>query len=144
MLILVKLYLWRYSPLLDLGRFFSFLVFYTVGRIPWTGDQPVARPLPAHKTTQTQKKHTQASMPLSGIRTHVPSICAGKDSSCRRPRGHCDRHIPELFQLYIPKGCRVLLVLTCFLKLCPEMHLKILSAISIALLYQYALCYFIH
>jgi hypothetical protein len=28
--------------LLDLGRFFSFL--YTVGRTPWTGDQPVARP----------------------------------------------------------------------------------------------------
>jgi hypothetical protein len=42
------LYLWLNSPLLDLGRFFSFLLLYTVGRIPWTGDQPVARPLPAH------------------------------------------------------------------------------------------------
>jgi hypothetical protein len=29
--------------------------FYTVGRTPWTGDQPVARPLHAHRTTQTQK-----------------------------------------------------------------------------------------
>jgi hypothetical protein len=27
--------------LLDLGRFFSFLMLYTVGRTPWTGDQPV-------------------------------------------------------------------------------------------------------
>jgi hypothetical protein len=41
---------------LDLGRFFSFLIFYTVGRTPWTGDQPVARPLPAHRTAQTRKK----------------------------------------------------------------------------------------
>jgi hypothetical protein len=29
-------------------RLFSFLIFYTVGRIPWTGDQPVARPLSAY------------------------------------------------------------------------------------------------
>jgi hypothetical protein len=36
--------LWLYSPLLDLGRFFSFLILHTVGRTPWTGDQPVARP----------------------------------------------------------------------------------------------------
>jgi hypothetical protein len=37
--------------LLDLGYFFSFLILYTVGRTPWTGDQPVARPLPTHRTT---------------------------------------------------------------------------------------------
>jgi hypothetical protein len=37
--------------LLDLGRLFSFLILYTVGRTPWTGDQPVGRPLPTHKTT---------------------------------------------------------------------------------------------
>jgi hypothetical protein len=34
--------------------FFSFLNLYTFGRTPWTGDQPVARPLPAYKTTQTE------------------------------------------------------------------------------------------
>jgi hypothetical protein len=28
---------------------------YTDGRTPWTSDQPVARPLPIHRTTQTQK-----------------------------------------------------------------------------------------
>jgi hypothetical protein len=36
----LSIYLWFYSPL-DLGRFFSFLNLYTVGRTPWTGDQPV-------------------------------------------------------------------------------------------------------
>jgi hypothetical protein len=29
---------------------------YTDGIIPWTGDQPVGRPLPTHSTTQTQNK----------------------------------------------------------------------------------------
>jgi hypothetical protein len=37
---------------------FSFLLFYTVGSTPRTGDQPVARPLPAHRTAQTQNKRT--------------------------------------------------------------------------------------
>jgi hypothetical protein len=44
------LLLWLYSPLLGLGRFFSFFILYTFGRSPWTGDQSVARPLPTHKT----------------------------------------------------------------------------------------------
>jgi hypothetical protein len=35
--------------LLDLGRFFSFLILYAVGTTPWTADQPVARPLPTHR-----------------------------------------------------------------------------------------------
>jgi hypothetical protein len=35
--------LWLYSSLL--GRFFSFLILYTFGRTPWTGDQPVSSPL---------------------------------------------------------------------------------------------------
>jgi hypothetical protein len=39
---------WLYCLLLDLGRFFSFLILYTVSSTPWTGDQPVARCLPAH------------------------------------------------------------------------------------------------
>jgi hypothetical protein len=60
-------YLWLYSPLLDLDRFFSFLIFYTVGRTPWTGDQLVARPLPKHRTAHTQNKRTHISMPWVGI-----------------------------------------------------------------------------
>jgi hypothetical protein len=46
--IYLSIYLSIYSPLFDHGRFFSFLIFYTVGMTPWTGDQPIARPLPAH------------------------------------------------------------------------------------------------
>jgi hypothetical protein len=46
--------------LLGLRLFFSLLISYTDGRTPWTGDQPVARPLPTHRTTQTQ-----ISMPLN-------------------------------------------------------------------------------
>jgi hypothetical protein len=57
---------------LDLGRFSSFLIFYTVGRTPWTGDQPFARPLLAHKTAQTLNKRTQTSMPQVGFEPTIP------------------------------------------------------------------------
>jgi hypothetical protein len=30
---------------------------------PWTGDQSVARPLPKHRTTPTQNKPIETSMP---------------------------------------------------------------------------------
>jgi hypothetical protein len=49
--------------LLRLGSFFSFLILYTVGGTPWTGDQSVARWLPLDRTTRTQNKRTQTSMP---------------------------------------------------------------------------------
>jgi hypothetical protein len=56
--------LWLYSPLLDLGRFFSVsYLFYTVGRTPWPGNQPVARLLPTHRTKQTPNKRTETSLP---------------------------------------------------------------------------------
>jgi hypothetical protein len=29
----------------------------------------------------------------SGIGSHAYSVLAGEDSSCLRPRDHCDRHI---------------------------------------------------
>jgi hypothetical protein len=48
----------------------AFLVswsFYTVGRTPWTGDQLVARPLPGHRTAQTQNKRTKTFMPRVGF-----------------------------------------------------------------------------
>jgi hypothetical protein len=44
---------WLYSSL-DLGRFFSSLILYTVGRVPLMGDQPVARPLPTRRATQAE------------------------------------------------------------------------------------------
>jgi hypothetical protein len=35
------------------------------------GDQPVARSLPTHRTTQTQNKLTQTSMSLVGFETTI-------------------------------------------------------------------------
>jgi hypothetical protein len=65
-----------YSPL-DLGHIFSFLILHTVGRIPWKGDQPVARPLPTHRTTQAQNKRLDwdsnpGSQCSSGRRQFMP------------------------------------------------------------------------
>jgi hypothetical protein len=68
----VSIYLWLYGPLLDLGRFFSFLMLHTVSRIPWTGDQPVARPLPIHRTTRTKDKRTQTFMPRVEFEPTIP------------------------------------------------------------------------
>jgi hypothetical protein len=36
------------------GQFFSFLILYTVGRTAWKGGQPITRPLPTYRTTQTE------------------------------------------------------------------------------------------
>jgi hypothetical protein len=49
---------------------------YTDGKTPWASDQPVARPLPTHRTTKTQnKRHTQTSMPWVGFE---PTILASE------------------------------------------------------------------
>jgi hypothetical protein len=61
------IYLWLYSLLLDLSRFFSFSVIYTVGSTPWTGDQPVARSIPTHRTSQRQ-----TSMARVGFEPIIP------------------------------------------------------------------------
>jgi hypothetical protein len=90
---LVVILLWLYSPLLDLGRFFSFLILYIVGRTPWTGDQSVARPY-LNTGQHTQKRiHTPNIHALSGIRTYDPSVRVSEDSSCLRQRGYCDRYL---------------------------------------------------
>jgi hypothetical protein len=47
---------------------FSFLILYTVGRTPWMVDQPVAR------TTQTQNKRRQISMPWVGFEPTIPAF----------------------------------------------------------------------
>jgi hypothetical protein len=46
--------LWLYNSLLDLGRFITVSNFYTVDSTPRTGDHPETRPLPAHRTAQTE------------------------------------------------------------------------------------------
>jgi hypothetical protein len=62
------------QPFVDLGRFFRILILYTVGRIPSMGDQPVARPLPAHRTIRTQNKRTQTSMPWVEFEPTIPML----------------------------------------------------------------------
>jgi hypothetical protein len=64
------------QPFVGFGRFFSFLIFYIVGRTPWTGDQSVARPLP--RTTQTQNKRTLTSMLQVGFEPTIPVFALGK------------------------------------------------------------------
>jgi hypothetical protein len=59
------------QPLWTLASFSLFNV-HTVGTTPLTGDQPVARPLPTHTTTQTQNKRTQTSMPRVGFEPTIP------------------------------------------------------------------------
>jgi hypothetical protein len=53
-------------------QLFSFLILYTLGRTPWTGDQPVARPLPTHRTTKTKSKRIQTLMPQVGFEPTIP------------------------------------------------------------------------
>jgi hypothetical protein len=65
-------FLYSSTVLVKLGGFLSFLILYTDGRTPWTGDQPIARPLPTHRTTQTQNKRTQTSMPRVGFEPTIP------------------------------------------------------------------------
>jgi hypothetical protein len=65
--------------LLDLGRFFNFLILYTVDSTLLTGYQAVARHLTTPKIRQTQNKRHTVIHALSGIRTHDPSVRASKD-----------------------------------------------------------------
>jgi hypothetical protein len=51
---------------------FQFLNLYRVGRILWAGDQPIARPLAIHRTTQTQNTSTQISVPCVGFEPTFP------------------------------------------------------------------------
>jgi hypothetical protein len=67
------IYLRLYSPC-GPWPLFQFLNPYTVGRTPWTGDQPVARPLPTYETTQTQNKRTQTTMPRVGFEPTIPAF----------------------------------------------------------------------
>jgi hypothetical protein len=55
------------QPIVGPWPLFSFLIFYTVGRTPWMGDQPVARP-------QTQNKRTQTFMLQVGFESTIPVV----------------------------------------------------------------------
>jgi hypothetical protein len=84
---------WLYSLLWPWSLISQFHDHFTDGRTPWTSDQPVARPLPKRRTTQTQNKriHIINIHALSGIQTHDPCVRANEDSTCLRPLGYRDR-----------------------------------------------------
>jgi hypothetical protein len=73
------------QPPWALASVFQFRYHFTDGRTPWTSNQLVARPLPKHRTTQTQNKHIHTSNihALCGIRTHDPTFQASEDSTDR-------------------------------------------------------------
>jgi hypothetical protein len=83
---------WLYSPFLGPGLFFSSVIFfYTVGRTPWASDQLVARPLPTHRTTQTQNKRIHRHSCLQWDSNPRSQCLIGGRQSMFIPRGHCDR-----------------------------------------------------
>jgi hypothetical protein len=66
-------------------------LFYSDGTTPWTSDRPISTPLPKHRITQTQNKLTHRHPYLEWGSNEDPSAQASEESSCLRPRGHCDR-----------------------------------------------------
>jgi hypothetical protein len=53
---------------------FSSLIFYTGDRIPWTGDQPIARSQRTIRTTQIQNKRPHTSTPQVGFEHKTPAF----------------------------------------------------------------------
>jgi hypothetical protein len=68
----IYLFIYGSTSLVDIGSFFRFLILYTAGRTHCTGDQPVARPLSAHRTAKTKNNRTQTSMPQTGFEPTTP------------------------------------------------------------------------
>jgi hypothetical protein len=95
-LILLLLISWQIRPcgLFPFRIHLKLWILERAGRSPWTGDQPVARPLTTQNNTNTD---ILAHSFQTGIRTHDPSIRAGGDISCLRPRGHCHRLVSLFF-----------------------------------------------
>jgi hypothetical protein len=60
------------QPVVGPWPHFPFTNLYTVGRTPSMGDQPVARPLPTHRTAQIQNKHIHTSMSPVGFESTIP------------------------------------------------------------------------
>jgi hypothetical protein len=93
-------YLWLYSPC-EPWPLLQFFNLYTVGRYPWTGDEPVARPLHTHRITQTQNKCTQISMHRVGFEPTIPAFERAKTFHALECSatvfGRCSPTLPEFF-----------------------------------------------
>jgi hypothetical protein len=67
---------------------------HLVGLLGW-GISSAPRPLPTHRTTQHREMQTHIHT-LSRIQTCNPNVWVAKDSTCLRPCGHWDQHMPSL------------------------------------------------
>jgi hypothetical protein len=90
----ISIYLSIYGStvlLLDLGSFFSFVIYtQSVGLLRRGISPSQGRYLLTEEHNHIINAYTNIYV-LSGIRIHDPSVQASEDSSCLRPRGHCDR-----------------------------------------------------
>jgi hypothetical protein len=108
-----RMFLWRDDiffkgssiPFMALAHFPGSVIIYTDGRAPWTSDQPVARLLPKHRTTQTQKKRTQRHQ------------CLERDSNsmiAASEMGYCDRLVSDEYTWHtfrcLPSILRLVLI----------------------------------
>jgi hypothetical protein len=59
---------------------------FTIGRTPWTCDQPVARPLSKHRTAQTQNKHIYYTLNIHTRGGFEPAITASERSKLLMPQ----------------------------------------------------------
>jgi hypothetical protein len=73
-------FLWSIVHLWKASFHFSFLILKTVGRSPWTEDQPIAWSLPAQGNTNTDYTSTN-NHASSEIRNHDRSVRASDNSS---------------------------------------------------------------
>jgi hypothetical protein len=90
------IHLWLYSLLLDLGLFFSFLIFFTqsVGLLGGLISPSQGRYL---HTGQHKHRINEDIHASSGVRIHDPSVREGEDNSCLRARGRCDRRARDMY-----------------------------------------------
>jgi hypothetical protein len=74
-------------PLIQFRNHFS----QTVGLLGRMISPSQCRYLNTRQHKQNKRIHTPNIHALSGVRTHDSSVRASEDSSCLRPRGHCNR-----------------------------------------------------
>jgi hypothetical protein len=86
----ISLFLSVPIALVNLGRFIQFIIYTQSVGVLGRGISLSQSHCIQAEQYKHRIKHTDIHA-LSGIRTHDPSVRASEDSSCLRPRGHCDR-----------------------------------------------------
>jgi hypothetical protein len=89
------------TPLLDLGRLFSFLIHIQSVGLLGRGISP-SQGRELHTEQHKHRTNAHGHNALNWIRTHDPSVRASEESSCLRLRGHCDRPVEHSPPIYEP------------------------------------------